>query len=75
MLLESVSSTCKRAEELLNNISENIHNMETPIHVENYFSGQCLGILIKYLTLVPPNRGLSVQLNHINSHMLHFFSS
>ncbi|KAF8031803.1 hypothetical protein BT93_D0882 [Corymbia citriodora subsp. variegata] len=38
MLLESVSSTFKRAEELLNNISENIHNMETPFHVENYFS-------------------------------------
>ncbi|XP_030553614.2 paired amphipathic helix protein Sin3-like 2 isoform X1 [Rhodamnia argentea] len=38
MLLESVSSTSKRAEELLNNISDNIHNMETSIHVENYFT-------------------------------------
>jgi len=44
MLLESVSSTFKRAEELLNNISESLHNMETPFHVENYFTGLYFGV-------------------------------
>lgn len=38
MLLESVSSTAKRAEELLNSINEN--KIETPFHhVEEYFTG------------------------------------
>ncbi|XP_039159223.1 paired amphipathic helix protein Sin3-like 2 isoform X2 [Eucalyptus grandis] len=38
MLLESVSSTAKRAEEVWNNINENINNLETPIPIENYFT-------------------------------------
>lgn len=42
MLLESVSSTAKRAEEVLNNINENINNLETPIQIENYFTGLCV---------------------------------
>ncbi|KAI4321360.1 hypothetical protein MLD38_034752 [Melastoma candidum] len=38
MLLESVSSTAKRTEELLHRISENSNNMETPFQIENYFT-------------------------------------
>ncbi|KAI4320443.1 hypothetical protein MLD38_033924 [Melastoma candidum] len=38
MLLESVSSTAKRAEELLQGINESANNMETPIQIENYFT-------------------------------------
>lgn len=37
MLLESVSSTTKRAEELFNGINEN--KVETLIHVEDHFTG------------------------------------
>ncbi|XP_004302380.1 PREDICTED: paired amphipathic helix protein Sin3-like 2 isoform X2 [Fragaria vesca subsp. vesca] len=37
MLLESVSSTCKRAEELLNSMNENKLSMETQIHIEDHF--------------------------------------
>lgn len=39
MLLESVSSTAKRAEELLNNINENKISLETPNHIEDHFTG------------------------------------
>lgn len=38
MLLESVTSTAKRAEELLNSINEN--KIDTPIHIEDHFTGQ-----------------------------------
>ncbi|KAL6143380.1 hypothetical protein ACLB2K_054075 [Fragaria x ananassa] len=38
MLLESVSSTCKRAEELLNSMNENKLSMETQIHIEDHFT-------------------------------------
>ncbi|KAG8501559.1 hypothetical protein CXB51_003864 [Gossypium anomalum] len=38
MLLESVSSTAKRAEELLNGINENKINMDSPVRVEEYFT-------------------------------------
>ena len=39
MLLESVTSTAKRAEELLNSINDNKINLETPIHIEDHFTG------------------------------------
>jgi hypothetical protein len=39
MLLESVSSTSKRAEELLNSMNENKLSMETQIHIEDHFTG------------------------------------
>ncbi|CAK9162852.1 unnamed protein product [Ilex paraguariensis] len=38
MLLESVSSTAKRAEELLNSINDNSINPESPIRIEDYFT-------------------------------------
>ncbi|KHG02736.1 Paired amphipathic helix protein Sin3-like 2 [Gossypium arboreum] len=38
MLLESVSSTAKRVEDLLNSINENKINMDSPIRVEEYFT-------------------------------------
>ncbi|KAH9739826.1 Paired amphipathic helix protein Sin3-like 2 [Citrus sinensis] len=38
MLLESVSSTAKRAEELLNSINENKITLETPFHLKDHFS-------------------------------------
>lgn len=38
MLLESVSSTAKRAEELLNSMTENKINLETP-NIEDHFTG------------------------------------
>ncbi|PPE00510.1 hypothetical protein GOBAR_DD02460 [Gossypium barbadense] len=38
MLLESVSSTAKRAEDLLNSINENKINLDSPFHVEEHFS-------------------------------------
>ncbi|KAK9925188.1 hypothetical protein M0R45_033520 [Rubus argutus] len=38
MLLESVSSTSKRAEELLNSMNENKLSMETQIHIEDHFT-------------------------------------
>ncbi|KAM1009524.1 hypothetical protein FF1_044945 [Malus domestica] len=38
MLLESVSSTAKRAEELLNSINENKISMETSIRIEDHFT-------------------------------------
>ncbi|KAG4151231.1 hypothetical protein ERO13_D04G052000v2 [Gossypium hirsutum] len=38
MLLESVSSTAKRAEDLLNSINENKINMDSPIRVQEYFT-------------------------------------
>lgn len=44
MLLESVSSTAKRAEELLNSINENKITMESPIHVEDHFTGLYLKV-------------------------------
>lgn len=37
MLLESVTSTAKRAEELLNSI--NVANVENPIRIEDHFTG------------------------------------
>lgn len=38
MLLESVNSTAKRVEELLNSINENRINFDTPIRVEDHFT-------------------------------------
>ncbi|XWS40811.1 hypothetical protein CRYUN_Cryun17cG0027500 [Craigia yunnanensis] len=38
MLLESVSSTAKRAEDLLNSINENKINMDSPVRVEDHFT-------------------------------------
>ncbi|XP_039024409.1 paired amphipathic helix protein Sin3-like 2 isoform X2 [Hibiscus syriacus] len=38
MLLESVSSTAKRAEDLLNSINENKINMDSPFRVEDHFT-------------------------------------
>ncbi|XP_044469027.1 paired amphipathic helix protein Sin3-like 2 [Mangifera indica] len=38
MLLESVSSTAKRAEELLTLINENEINLEAPFHIKDYFN-------------------------------------
>ncbi|XVF60417.1 hypothetical protein PTKIN_Ptkin08bG0044100 [Pterospermum kingtungense] len=38
MLLESVSSTAKRAEDLLNSINENKINMDSPIRIEDHFT-------------------------------------
>ncbi|XP_039005441.1 paired amphipathic helix protein Sin3-like 2 isoform X2 [Hibiscus syriacus] len=38
MLLESVSSTAKRAEDLLNRINENKINMDSPIPIEDHFT-------------------------------------
>lgn len=39
MLLESVSSTAKRAEELLNAINDNSIGGDGPIHIEDHFTG------------------------------------
>lgn len=39
MLLESVSSAAKRAEELYNNITENKIIMETLNRIEDHFTG------------------------------------
>lgn len=39
MLLESVSSAAKCAEELYNSINENKISMEAPICIEDHFSG------------------------------------
>lgn len=39
MLLESVTSASKRAEELLNSINDNKISTETPIQVEDHFTG------------------------------------
>lgn len=47
MLLESVSSTGKRAEELLNSINENKITLETPFHLKDHFSGLYIYILFK----------------------------
>lgn len=41
MLLESVSSAAKRAEELYNNINENKISVETLNRVEEHFTGMC----------------------------------
>ncbi|KAJ0098865.1 hypothetical protein Patl1_22039 [Pistacia atlantica] len=38
MLLESVSSTAKRAEELLTLVNENKINLEFPFHIKDYFT-------------------------------------
>lgn len=38
MLLESVSSTAKRAEDLLNNINNNNISADGPIRFEDYFT-------------------------------------
>ncbi|KAA8530290.1 hypothetical protein F0562_004999 [Nyssa sinensis] len=38
MLLESVSSTAKRVEELLNSINDNSINLESPIRTEDHFT-------------------------------------
>ncbi|XP_062023478.1 paired amphipathic helix protein Sin3-like 2 isoform X2 [Rosa rugosa] len=42
MLLESMSSTSKRAEELSNSMNENKLSMETQIHIEDHFTAQNL---------------------------------
>lgn len=39
MLLESVSSTAKRAEELLNAINDNKIGGDGPIRIEDHFTG------------------------------------
>lgn len=39
MLIESVSSTAKRAEELLNTANESKTSLQTPFQVENHFTG------------------------------------
>lgn len=39
MLLESVSSAYKRAEELLNSINDRSIGSEGPIRIEDHFSG------------------------------------
>jgi len=39
MLLESVSSAAKKAEELYNNINENKIGMETLNRIEDHFTG------------------------------------
>lgn len=39
MLLESVSSAAKRAEELYNNINENKINMESLNRIDDHFTG------------------------------------
>lgn len=39
MLLESVSSTAKRAEELLTLINENKISLEAPFHIKDHFNG------------------------------------
>lgn len=39
MLLESVSSAAKRVEELLNSINDSSNHRESPIHIEDYFTG------------------------------------
>ncbi|KAK8566032.1 hypothetical protein V6N12_059575 [Hibiscus sabdariffa] len=38
MLLESVSSTAKRVEDLLNNINDNKINMDSPVRIEDHFT-------------------------------------
>lgn len=42
MLLESVSSTIKRAEELLNGINDRSIGTDAPIRMEDHFSGDYL---------------------------------
>lgn len=39
MLLESVSSTAKRVEELLNSINNNSIGSDGPIRIDNHFTG------------------------------------
>ena len=39
MLLESVSSTAKRAEDLLNRLNDNTISPDSPIRIEDYFTG------------------------------------
>lgn len=39
MLLESVGSTSKRVEELLNNINENKINLDGSFHIKDHFTG------------------------------------
>jgi len=49
MLLESVSSAAKRAEELYNNINENKITVETLNRIEEHFTGMCQNNLnLKY---------------------------
>lgn len=42
MLLESVSSTASRAEELLNDINDNAVGADRPIRIEDHFTGLAL---------------------------------
>lgn len=42
MLLESVSATAKRAEELLNGINDNSIGADSPIRIEDHFTGLLL---------------------------------
>lgn len=42
MLLESVSSAAKRAEDLLNSITDNPAGSDNPIRVEEHFTGSPL---------------------------------
>ena len=39
MLLESVSSTAKRAEDFLNRLNDNAISLDSPIHIEDHFTG------------------------------------
>lgn len=48
MLLESVTSTAKRAEELLNSINDNKINLEAPFHLKDHFTGLYMYIYIYY---------------------------
>lgn len=43
MLLESVSSTAKRAEELLNCLNDNSVGTDGPIRIEDHFTGLLKG--------------------------------
>jgi len=53
MLLESVSSAAKRAEELYNNINENKISVETMNRIEEHFTGMCQNNLnLKYYKIV-----------------------
>lgn len=51
MLLESVSSTVKRVEELLNSFNENRNSQETPFQVENHLTGMLYIFFLKSISV------------------------
>lgn len=60
MLLESVNSTAKRVEELLNSINENRINFDTPIRVEDHFTSMLqLNMSVCYENSVPLDANFS----------------